>query len=65
MYYIIQATVTKKRPTGNTTTQIPTFFLDANIQGITSSEHAAQIAHGIINPTKDDTIGVSLSAYPA
>jgi hypothetical protein len=30
--------------------QVPTFYLDADVQGIVSEDHAARIASTIINP---------------
>ena len=55
----VLATVTKTTPEGSVVTQVPTFFLDGNIQGIVSLEHADQIAQEIINPTGTENIRVS------
>lgn len=47
--YIIQATVTR----GNVSVQLPTFFLDVNIHGITSPEWAKVVGEHLcylINP---------------
>jgi len=52
--YIIHATVNG--------IQIPTFFLDENIQGITSEWHAEYIAQDILNPMHDPNLRVSISA---
>ena len=52
-YYIVQAVV---QPGGR---QVPTFILDANVQGITSVESAEQIARDIITAGWD--IGPTVS----
>lgn len=47
--YAITATVTITYPgLGTTTRQVPTFYLDENVQGIRSWEHAAEIASDIL-----------------
>jgi hypothetical protein len=40
--------------------QIPTFYLDENVQGITDESHAVKIARAIIDPL--GTLNVSISA---
>jgi hypothetical protein len=52
VHYIVQATVTKKdRGRGYTTTrQVPTFYLNRNVQGIVSLDHARIVAESIIDP---------------
>lgn len=49
--YAIQATMTvrEKNQFGGwtETRQLPTFYLDPNVQGIISEEHAADIARGM------------------
>lgn len=56
--YVIQATVTKLEGEYHCNRQIPTFFLNENIQGIISEEGAEKIARDIINPTSDPSIEV-------
>ncbi len=67
------ATITKvtgrgeNKRTSSTTTQIPTFFLDKDVQGISmkdafNAEHPLQLAaivESIVNPFGDDRIAVS------
>ena len=49
--YAVQASVTTIVQDGYTRTrQVPTFLLNADIQGITDELHAAVIARDIINP---------------
>ena len=43
--------------------QVPTFFLDENLQGIVDDEHAIQIAKAVINPTNDSGLVVHVSVY--
>ena len=63
MLYQIQATVVEKRADGYSVThQIPTFYLDSNIQGIVSEEHAAKIATDILNPAKLASLQVHVAA---
>ncbi len=59
MFYQITATVTKKTADGTTSIQVPTFFLNGNVQGIVGIDHAEQIAKEVINPTKDDSVTVN------
>lgn len=42
--------------------QIPTFFLDSNIQGIMSERHCRQIAEEIINPLGRKDVEVFIDA---
>jgi hypothetical protein len=50
-HYIVQATVTRKGKDGYTTTrQVPTFYLNRNVQGIVSLDHARIVAESIIDP---------------
>lgn len=44
--------------------QIPTFYLDENVQGIMSEEHAVEIAKKIVMPVELDyeTVEVHLTA---
>ena len=65
MFYAVTATVTKKDDKGSTTYQVPTFYLNANVQGITGAAHAARIAHEVINPTNDPTLDVSIFTVAA
>ena len=47
--YAIQATVRAATSGGGVVTrQVPTFYLDENVQGIVSEEHARQIAAEIL-----------------
>ncbi len=49
----------------NSTIQVPTFFLDADIQGITNAYHALKIAEQVINPTASPNITIaSLACEP-
>ncbi len=51
MLYRVLATVARVTEQGyRTSAQIPTFFLDRDVQGIQSSEHAAGIAISAIDP---------------
>lgn len=61
MLYQIQATVTNRDSERWTKmAQIPTFYLDSEIQGIVSDDHAEHIAGSILNPFGQD-IGISIS----
>ncbi len=42
--------------------QIPTFYLDENVQGIVNENHAESIAKDIINPTRNPLIQVIVTA---
>lgn len=52
--YAITATIRRERREGNVgwwkTTQIPTFYLDENVQGFTDSRGAERIARDILDP---------------
>jgi hypothetical protein len=62
MWWQIDGTTVEKTTDGDTTRQIPTFFLNGNIQGIVNAEHAAKIATGIVNPTGDESLEVHINA---
>lgn len=63
MFYIISAALATQDDNGNwlRVTQLPTFILDSNIQGIVNVEHARQIAASILNPFEDKDITVDMS----
>lgn len=50
MQYVITATVTERTAEGARTTQVPTFYLDADVQGIIDARHAEQVAIDVIDP---------------
>lgn len=51
--YSIQVTITIKEGPWTRSRQIPTFYLDERVQGISDKEHAATIALEILDPTGD------------
>lgn len=54
MLYAIQAQVVWTNKKGwKTSRQIPTFFLDSDIQGIVNAEHAEEIAVKMLEYTKE------------
>lgn len=61
MMYAVSATVNRHDKDGVVTIQVPTFYLDANVQGIVNKEHAKIIAGEIINPAKNPNLTVHLS----
>lgn len=67
--YAIRATITHTvdtqagRAHGWTSSrQVPTFYLDENVQGITSEEHAERIALDVINPLQVQDWVISVTA---
>lgn len=58
----IGAIVIHKTPTGDRAIDIPTFYLDENVQGITGERHAIEIAESIINPLKLPNVEVCVTA---
>lgn len=49
--YAISAAITETRDDNWTSSrQVPTFFLDGDVQGITSEDHAERIAKTIVDP---------------
>jgi hypothetical protein len=50
MIYLVQVTLTRYSIRMNTTLTLPSFLLDSSIQGITSKEHAKEIAREIVCP---------------
>jgi hypothetical protein len=61
--YAVQATVETKRGEWSGMKQIPTFYLDSNVQGIISEEHACRIAADILGAgTEFATFHISASA---
>ena len=49
-WYCVQAVRKEKRGEWNASEQVPTFYLSADVQGITSEEHASKIAQDILGP---------------
>lgn len=46
--WAIQANIVRETPTGTTSRQVPTFYLDERVQGIVDEKHAKEIAKGIL-----------------
>ena len=60
--YAVTATVRERIGDGWTrSAQVPTFYLDADVQGIVDEDHAAIVARRVINPLGHD-IAVSVTA---
>lgn len=49
--YAISATVCTARDHYQTSRQVPTFYLDARVQGLISEGHARRVALDVIDPT--------------
>lgn len=64
MLYQITATRTVDRSTGRNTQQIPTFYLDSDIQGIVDSSHADRIARDLLRCQCDCNVRLSVLAQP-
>ena len=69
MQYAIQATRHINAPEGKRRYQLPTFYLDADVQGITNADQAVMIARQIIELGVDQRdsvsrVSVSISAFP-
>ena len=67
MLYQIDGTVVEETTTGEgistqITHQIPTFYLNSDVQGIVDVHHAAKIAEEIVNPAKLDTLTPHINA---
>ncbi len=57
--YVINAHILRKNGAYLETVQVPTFYLEENVQGVTSEKEARKIAEKIINPFgMDMTIAV-------
>ena len=59
MLYAIPATAVKTDKSGTTSYQVPTFYLNGNVQGIVDVAHAERIAREVINPTNDPALKVN------
>lgn len=55
-YYIVQGTID-----GN---QIPTFYLDPNVQGIMSAKHACEVAKDIVGEGKNVSLFIQHNLHP-
>lgn len=65
MVYVIQARVSVHLANGYTSNAgVATFFLDSDIQGIVSAEHAEEIARGMLSHGQEN-IEVFAFASPA
>jgi hypothetical protein len=64
-FYIVVAYVVKTDASGTTSYQVPTFYLNADIQGIVSKEQAERIALEVVNPTRDPSLQVHVTVKVA
>ena len=55
-FYQITATVSRKEKDYRVSVQVPTFYLNANVQGITNEKHAATIARDMLMAVNPDAI---------
>ena len=60
---VVHHTTDREGVSCNRTIQIPTFFLNADIQGIVSEEHAIKIATGVVRPFDPEYEGVTVNLH--
>jgi len=65
--YCITASVTRVKNlrsggSRSATKHLPTFYLDPRVQGITSENHAKNIADNILNPFADKKMKIDITA---
>jgi hypothetical protein len=60
MLYQIQGTIKR----GGVVRQFPTFYLDSDVQGIVSDQHAKKIAEEVLNPFGDYECSCFATAVP-
>ena len=63
MMYVASPIINIKTDKGTITRQVPTFYLDGNIQGIVDVKHAGKIVADICNPLRDVNIIVHPNVY--
>lgn len=61
MYWLVIAQVIKRTRYGERSKQIPTFYLNGDVQGITNADTAIQLAKEIIDPFGLLEVHVSVS----
>lgn len=62
MWYQIQAVIKTESDKGEGAVQIPTFYLNSEIQGIINIGHAKRVAKDVINPEghyRDDQLEIT------
>lgn len=65
MLYAVSVIVTRRFPDGWTSAiDMPTFYLDSNVQGIVSADHAAEIARQMFMRLGHKRDDVSVYAVP-
>jgi hypothetical protein len=64
MMYVITAQVLTENDSFTGSRQIPTFYLDSAVQGITDAGHATDIAKEIIDPAGTLTLSVHAEPMP-
>jgi hypothetical protein len=65
-FQFVYAMAVKNHDDGSyTSIQVPSFYLNTNIQGIVTPEGAKRVAEDIINPTKDPSIEVHVHVMDA
>jgi hypothetical protein len=63
MYWAIDAVIHTVTADGwNTYRHLPTFYLNANVQGILTAEQAVRIAHDIVDPFQNPDWDVDIMA---
>lgn len=58
MLYAITANIAREENGWSSSRQVPTFYLDENVQGILSIAHAVQVARDIIDPYNEHSVSV-------
>jgi hypothetical protein len=61
MLYQVMATIVYSKNRRTTTKQIPTFYLNGDVQGVVDKKHAASIAMSIVDISDDPNVEVSVS----
>lgn len=61
MYKVVAQLEHSREDGWSRSVQIPTFFLDENVQGIVNEQHCLRIVCDMLNPFDDDNIVVHAS----
>lgn len=60
MFYIITAQIVRKTENGTISKQVPTFYLNGDIQGITNLDTAEKVAKDVIDPFGEHEVHVCI-----
>lgn len=60
MFYIVTAQIVKRTENGSISKQVPTFYLNGDIQGINNLDTAEKVAKDVVDPFGENEVHVCI-----